>query len=515
MADIFISYARADRAAADRIAARLEGRGFSVWYDRGLTAGDTVDRAIERELAAARCVLVLWSAASVASDEVLAEAREGLRRRIVTPVRIAAVEPPYRFRIVQYEDLSDWDGDPDAEAFQRALIRITALTRGRAAAAALPLGAAATGPALRIGDAPVEPIDPPPDPLGRLGPLGTGLAVALIFAALFFDRDAVLGGFWGALVGLAAFAIALFQLAERDLNPQMKALAARWLTPAGDQRGPNAAQFFLSIFEAVFSRRQFTLRCFAASTISSLILLPAVFILLAGALPEAQIFQRFPLSAQLIVVVMYIIFINVVGDYVSLGVTRFFLKRWARGGYGVLILILDFALSIAVFLAVSRGVGFIGQTLQASVEGADFLERLSASLRQIAPDSPVTISDPAADVAAVFDRLEAGATLDLAETTVLTLAVLAAACLVTSLTTSVWLWLALIFSPLFRAVAWSRSRGATLVGRIFDVDRAPIAALGYLTAAMILVAGALVWGADQAIAALDPPRAVAPASQPG
>ena len=77
MADIFLSYAREDRAGAERIAQALAGRGYNVWWDRDIPAGPSYTQVIEQALTSAKCVLVLWSAASVASSWVQDEAREG------------------------------------------------------------------------------------------------------------------------------------------------------------------------------------------------------------------------------------------------------------------------------------------------------------------------------------------------------------------------------------------------------------------------------------------------------
>jgi len=68
MADIFISYANEDRERAGRLANALESCGWSVWWDRKIIAGQAFDEAIERELETAKCVVVLWSRNSIASE---------------------------------------------------------------------------------------------------------------------------------------------------------------------------------------------------------------------------------------------------------------------------------------------------------------------------------------------------------------------------------------------------------------------------------------------------------------
>ena len=54
-----------------------------------------------RELAAARCVIVLWSKDSCVSLWVLEEATDGRERGALIPVLIEAVRPPLGFRSIQ------------------------------------------------------------------------------------------------------------------------------------------------------------------------------------------------------------------------------------------------------------------------------------------------------------------------------------------------------------------------------------------------------------------------------
>ena len=61
MADIFLSYSRADRPTAHVIAEALEAEGFSVWWDKVLRAGQTYDEVTEnmlRDSSVVGCALV-------------------------------------------------------------------------------------------------------------------------------------------------------------------------------------------------------------------------------------------------------------------------------------------------------------------------------------------------------------------------------------------------------------------------------------------------------------------------
>jgi hypothetical protein len=115
MSDIFLSYAREDRSIAAALAAMLPAHNWTVFWDRHILAGSVFDEVIERELDAARCVIALWSAASVASQWVRAEAEEGAQRNVLVAVLIEYVKPPIAFRRIQAADLTGWAGDPQDE----------------------------------------------------------------------------------------------------------------------------------------------------------------------------------------------------------------------------------------------------------------------------------------------------------------------------------------------------------------------------------------------------------------
>src|SRR5215210_2919521 len=138
MGRIFISYATPDRDAAKAIAGALEAYGWPVWWDRLIPAGRTWREVIDKALGEAGCVLVIWSAAAVASDWVQEEATEGRRRRVLIPVRIGDAEPPLGFRAIQAADLRGWDGTATAPEFRRLVGDIAALLGPPPTAAAAP-----------------------------------------------------------------------------------------------------------------------------------------------------------------------------------------------------------------------------------------------------------------------------------------------------------------------------------------------------------------------------------------
>jgi hypothetical protein len=108
MSDIFISYASEDRSKARELAEALSGRGWSVWWDRKIPLGKSFDAVIEKALAESKCVIVLWSAVSAASEWVRNEASEAKRRDILVPVFLEAIDAPLAFRLLNGANLTDW-----------------------------------------------------------------------------------------------------------------------------------------------------------------------------------------------------------------------------------------------------------------------------------------------------------------------------------------------------------------------------------------------------------------------
>jgi TolB-like protein len=139
--DIFLSYNREDQAVARRFAEAFEAEGFSVWWDVTLRSGEAYDRVTEEALRSARAVVVLWSAKSVVSRWVRAEATLADRNRTLVPARIEPCDLPIMFELTQTADLAHWQGDDrDAAwcAFLADVRRMVAVTVAPSAAARTP-----------------------------------------------------------------------------------------------------------------------------------------------------------------------------------------------------------------------------------------------------------------------------------------------------------------------------------------------------------------------------------------
>jgi hypothetical protein len=127
MSDIFISYASEDRRKARELAEALGERGWSVWWDRKIPLGKSFDEVIEKALAESKCVIVLWSAVSAASEWVRNEASEAKRRDILVPVFLEAINAPLAFRLLNGANLSDWQPGTAHPEFDKLTERVAEL----------------------------------------------------------------------------------------------------------------------------------------------------------------------------------------------------------------------------------------------------------------------------------------------------------------------------------------------------------------------------------------------------
>ena len=108
MADIFLSYARQDAAAAERVARELAKHGWSIWFDQELRAHEDFADVIAKELEEARAVLVLWSPAAVESHWVRSEANRARELHKLVQAQLGPVRLPMPFDQIHCADLGKW-----------------------------------------------------------------------------------------------------------------------------------------------------------------------------------------------------------------------------------------------------------------------------------------------------------------------------------------------------------------------------------------------------------------------
>jgi hypothetical protein len=118
MADIFISYSSQDKDRIKFLVEAFKNQNWTVWWDRRIPPGKSYDQVIYEELTAAKCIVVIWSKHSIASQWVKEEAHEGKDRGILVPVSIDEVLIPFGFKIIQTAKLGEWNKTSHEEEFQ-------------------------------------------------------------------------------------------------------------------------------------------------------------------------------------------------------------------------------------------------------------------------------------------------------------------------------------------------------------------------------------------------------------
>jgi TIR domain len=125
--DVFLSYSSKDREIVRKLVFTLEKLNYRVWWDRNLKPGQLWDDAIQQKLAAAKCVIVVWSSGASHSDWVRIEAQKGLDRKVLVPIRIEKVDPPNPFDKIHAGDLTDWKGEAWHDGLHQCLERVKTL----------------------------------------------------------------------------------------------------------------------------------------------------------------------------------------------------------------------------------------------------------------------------------------------------------------------------------------------------------------------------------------------------
>src|SRR5215813_311506 len=108
MADIFVSYAKTDRALASKLVAMLEAEAWSVWWDTSLGAADLYRDEIMKQLVSARAVIAIWTPNSIRSDWVRSEAGAAKKEGKLIPVKtpdVAYADIPLPFGEMHTENL--------------------------------------------------------------------------------------------------------------------------------------------------------------------------------------------------------------------------------------------------------------------------------------------------------------------------------------------------------------------------------------------------------------------------
>ncbi len=123
MADIFISYARVDLDRVRPIAEALQTHGWKVWWDlSSIRTGQLFNKAIREALSQAKCVVVLWSEASVESRWVESEAYWAWENdKLASVVLDDGLRLQVPFNTTHAQNLCGWSGDASAPGFRKLI----------------------------------------------------------------------------------------------------------------------------------------------------------------------------------------------------------------------------------------------------------------------------------------------------------------------------------------------------------------------------------------------------------
>jgi len=156
MADLFVSYASADREPVCAIASRLEQTGHQVWWDVRLRAHQDYGKEITAALQQARCAIVAWSTTARDSIWVRAEATAALESDKLVQLSLDGAKPPLPFTMIQLLDFSKAREQTDDLSWRHLVESVDAVLGGRASAVpaqAAGVRLAGFGPLVAVGGA--------------------------------------------------------------------------------------------------------------------------------------------------------------------------------------------------------------------------------------------------------------------------------------------------------------------------------------------------------------------------
>ena len=137
MADVFISYSKTRAAQAEELASELGDLGYDVWWDASLLPTGSFGAEIDRQLDAAKAVIVIWSPESVRSKWVRSEASHGDRQDKLVNTHTPDLNPAQQ--IPKPFDQTHSVGTDNIRAIVRALDALK-VPRSRAGTAVIAAG---------------------------------------------------------------------------------------------------------------------------------------------------------------------------------------------------------------------------------------------------------------------------------------------------------------------------------------------------------------------------------------
>lgn len=126
----FLSYSRANKDFAIKLAKELKAEGFLVWLDQlDIPAGSRWDREVEKALKESEIFMIILTQASVDSENVMDEIGYAIdTRKRFLPVLLEDCDVPLRLRRFQYVDFTTKSFDEGVESAKELLRSLIAQT---------------------------------------------------------------------------------------------------------------------------------------------------------------------------------------------------------------------------------------------------------------------------------------------------------------------------------------------------------------------------------------------------
>jgi WD40 repeat protein len=93
MADVFLSYSKEHRRLTESLADDLKAQGITVWWDTSLLPAGNFREEIDRELDAAKAVIIIWTPEASRSKWVRAEAEHADKQEKLVNTHAAGLKP--------------------------------------------------------------------------------------------------------------------------------------------------------------------------------------------------------------------------------------------------------------------------------------------------------------------------------------------------------------------------------------------------------------------------------------
>ena len=247
MTDVFISYKRENLAAVGRLVEALRAEGVGVWWDQDIPPNAAWEATIEAALAAAKLVIVAWSPASVASENVKAEARRARTQGRLLQVFVEVCEPPLFFGERQGVDLQHWSGATSDPAFRTVLDAI----RDRVTVPLIPTAAthAPSADDARATDVPAAPLSKPSIAVLPFTDM-TGARGEDYFADGMVEEIATALSRFPSLFVNASGSNAAYREAARNLKAIGRELGVRYLLEGSVRKSGTAVRISVKLVDA-------------------------------------------------------------------------------------------------------------------------------------------------------------------------------------------------------------------------------------------------------------------------